>query len=249
MKKVLGCIRKADHDYHFIEANDRIAIGVSGGKDSMLLLYCMHLYQKIAPVKFEIIGVHIEMGFEGMDFKEVDRFCMEKGIKIHHDPSKIYEILKLHALDDGRLPCSLCSKFKKGAVIKVSKELGCNKVAFAHHGDDAIETLFMNAIYGGRIATFSPSMFLTNTEITFIRPFVYAFEKDIKKAVKESGVPVVQSTCPMDGFTKRQEFKEMLQKLYKDYPMAKENFLLMLHNDTKTDLWHPIREKEDQNNF
>lgn len=247
MKKIIGCIRKADKDYNMIQENDRIAVGISGGKDSMLLLLALHYYQqscRFNKIKnFEVVGIHVEMGFPDMSFEEVDRFCLDKGIEFHHYPSSIYDILKLQANEDGTLKCSLCSKFKKATVISAAKEYHCNRVAFAHHADDAIETLLMNAIYGGRLATFKPHMFLTNTEMDFIRPFVYAFESDIRSAVEATKIPVVKSTCPMDGYTKRQDAKDMLNNLYKNYPMAKENFLLMLHNEDKTDLW--MKQKKD----
>ncbi len=241
MKKIIGCVKKADNDYKMIKDKDRICVGVSGGKDSMLLLVALHYYsltcKKNHEKNFEVVGVHLEMGFENMNFEQVDSFCKDKGIEFHHYPTEIYEILKKQANDDGTLKCSLCSKFKKALVIAGAKAHNCNRVAFAHHADDAIETLFMNAIYGGRLATFKPSMFLTNTEMDFIRPFVYAFESDIIRTMDNNDIPVVKSTCPMDGHTKRQETKEILQQLYEQYPMSKENFLLMLHNKDKIDLW------------
>ncbi len=241
MKKIIGCIRKADQDYHLIQNDDRIAVGVSGGKDSMLLLLALHYYRETCRLNhiknFSVIGIHVEMGFPGMDFHAAEEFFKKKEIEFHHFPSHIYEILKLQANEDGSLKCSLCSKFKKATVIAAAKEYHCNRVAFAHHADDAIETLLMNAIYGGRLATFKPHMFLTHTEMDFIRPFVYAYESDITAAAEELHLPVVSSTCPMDGFTKRQEAKELLQNLYQHYPMAKENFLLMLHNQKQLDLW------------
>lgn len=241
MKKVLGCIKKADNDYNLIQENDRICVGVSGGKDSMLLLYALHLYQKtcvrMKTKNFEVIGIHIQMGFPDMDFQPAIDFFKEKEIPFYEYDSKIYEILKIQANEDGSLKCSLCSKFKKATVIDAAKKEGCNKVAFAHHGDDAIETLLMNAIYGGRLATFRPKMYLTNTEMNFIRPFVYAYESDITNAINEAHVPIIKSTCPMDGHTKRQEAKELLESLYSKYPSAKENFLLALHNSDKVDLW------------
>lgn len=234
-------MRKADLDFNLMQDGDRIAIGISGGKDSMLLLYCMALYRNIAlrhmEKKIEIVGIHIKMGFPNMDFSSVETFCKENNIEFHDIDSRIYDILKIQANEDGTLKCSICSKLKKGAVINEAKKLNCNKTAFAHHADDAIETLFLNAIFGGRLATFAPQMYLTNSEMTFIRPFVYCFESDIKKAIQETTVPIVKSTCPMDGHTKRQDMKELLENIYKTYPSSKENFLLMLHNQKQLDLW------------
>ncbi len=249
IKRILGKMRKADRDFNLIEDKDRIAVGVSGGKDSMLLLYCLSLYSNIARNHFnrhiEIVGIHIKMGFPNMDFSAVTEFCKKHNIEFHIIDSRIYDILKIQANDDGTLKCSICSKLKKGAVIQEAIRLQCNKTAFAHHADDAIETLFLNAIYGGRLATFSPTMFLTNTKMTFIRPFVYTFEKEIKRAFKEVDIPIVKSTCPMDGHTKRQDIKELLNNIYHQFPSSKENFLLMLHNQKKLDLWTKIEDNSE----
>ncbi len=241
VRKLLGAIAKADLDYKLIEHNDRIAVGVSGGKDSMLLLYCLHLYKNIAlkyhHKHFDVVGIHLEMGFPDMNFEKISEFCKQNNIEYHDIPTNIYDILKINQNDDGTLKCSLCSKFKKGAVINEAKRLNCQKTAFAHHGDDAVETLLLNAIYGGRIATFTPKMYLDESGMTFIRPFVYADEKMIINTVKNLNLPTVKSTCPMDGYTKRQDIKEMLNRLYDEYPMAKSNFLNMLHNQKQLKLW------------
>lgn len=238
MKKVLGCIRKADEEFDMIQSGDKVCVGVSGGKDSVLLLYSLSLYKKFASVDFDVIGVHIEMGFGNMDFSEVNHFCKEHDITLYHEPSEVYEILKRNKTEDGRLKCSLCSKFKKALVIDGAKKYGCNKVAFAHHGDDAVETLFMNMIYGGKIATFLPTMYLNRTDMNFIRPLIYAYESDIITAVEEANLPIVISTCPEDKHTKREEFKNLLQELYGKYPQAKSNLLLSLSNEEQTRLWN-----------
>lgn len=244
MKKVLGCIRKADEEFNMIQSGDKVCVGVSGGKDSMLLLYCLSLYQKFATVDFEVIGVHIEMGFGNMDFSEADAFCKKNKITLYHEPSDVYEILKLNQTDDGRLKCSLCSKFKKALVIDGAKKYGCNKVAFAHHGDDAVETLFLNMIYGGKIATFLPTMYLDRSDMHFIRPLIYAYESDIISAVTEANVPIVVSTCPEDKHTKREEFKHLLKDLYAKYPQSKSNLLLSLSNEEQTMLWKKTPRKK-----
>lgn len=241
LKKILACIRKADQDYDLIQDGDKIGVGLSGGKDSNLLLYSLYLYQFLAKntfnKEFEIVGIHIDLNFGEEDPKIIDDWFKQYPIPIHYEKSQIADILKLHP-KNGSIQCSLCSKLKKGAVIKTAKELGCNKVAFGHHADDAIETLILNMIYGGKIATFDPKMHLTKQDITFIRPFSYAFEKDIKRACKELDLPKIKSGCPNDGFTKRQEVKDLLKGIYKEYPQAKENFLLSLYNEKQINLWH-----------
>ena len=217
VKKLIGLIRKADKAYKLIDENDRIAIGVSGGKDSMLLLYCMRKYQDVAArfdnKHFEIVGIHLEMGFSNMNFDEVVAFCKKESIEYYDIPTRMYDILKLNNNEDDTLKCSLCSKFKKGAVIKEAKRLHCNKTAFAHHADDAIETLLLNMIYGGKIATFAPKMYLTDSDMTFIRPFVYCHEDIISQTASSINLPIVKSTCPNDGFTKRQDIKDYFKYL------------------------------------
>ncbi len=241
MKKILAQVRKADRMFHLVDDGDRIAIGLSGGKDSGLLLYTMYLYRFLYrntyQKDFEICGIHIDLNFGEEDFSAQEEWFSQYSIPIHKESSKICDILELNRTKKDRIDCSLCSTLKKGAVIKAAKELGCNKVAFAHHADDAIETLFMNMIYGGRIATFDPKMYLTNSETTFIRPFCLSLESDIAKTCKSLSIPVIKSGCPNDGFTKRQEIKELLHSLYHQYPQAKENFLLSLYNKEQLNLY------------
>ena len=239
LRDILGCIKRADEDYNLIEDGDKVAVGVSGGKDSVLLLYAMNAYKKMCEKKkkFEVIGIHIKMGFPNMDLSPLENYFKELNIPFEAVPSHAYEILKLNVQSNGRLPCSICSKIKKAVVIDNCKRLDCNKVAFAHHAEDAIETLMMNAIFGGRIATFKPKMYLDRSDITFIRPLVYAREKQIIKSANKLNLPLVISTCPNDKHTERENMKTILKDLYKKYPMAEENFLLMLHNLDKLELW------------
>lgn len=237
LKTVLADIRNADRDYHLIEDGDRVAVGVSGGKDSMVLLTALHMYSKFQHKHFQVVGIHIKMGFPNMNFDEIEAYAKQMGIEFHMFDSKIYSILQLHQKDD-KLPCSLCSTLKKGAVVQEAKALNCTKVAFGHHSNDAVETLFMNMIHGGRIATFAPKMHLSRENITFIRPLLYCYEENILAAQQTNQIPFVKSTCPNDGFTERQEMKDMLNELYRKYPMARYNFVLSLHNEAQVALWH-----------
>jgi len=242
MKKIIGAIAKCDRDFNLIEDGDRICVGVSGGKDSVLLLYALSLYQRTAlrysGKHFDVIGIHLDMGFGGMDFTPIRQFCEEHNIEYVDYPTRLYDILKLHPDEKtGSIQCSLCSTLKKGAIVKAAQEYNCNKTAFAHHADDAIETLFMNMIYGGRINTFTPYMHLSNSGMDFIRPLSYCLERMVAQTVIDEKIPVVKSTCPNDGYTKRQETKELLNDLYQKYPMAHENFLRALSNTEQTKLW------------
>ena len=240
IRTLLACIRKADQTYNLINHGDKIVIGLSGGKDSLALCYCLNLYRKFSHTEFEIQPVTLDLGFPNFDPKPLEEFCQSIGLKlIVQDSKEVYEILSIQQEKQGlkHLPCSICSRMKKAAINKVANELGYNKVAFAHHADDAIETLLMNEIYGSRIATFSPKMHLENANIDFIRPFLLVHEKDIKQFIKEEKIFVMGSSCPADKNTTREDIKDLLNDLYHQFPKAKENFLSMISNYEQEDLW------------
>ena len=235
---ILACLRNADQTYNLINHGDKIIVGLSGGKDSVLLLYALSLYQKFSHKDFIVQPVTLDLGFEGSNFDGLKEYCKSLGFDlIVSDAREVYPILKANQGEANHLPCSICSRMKKAAINKVANELHFNKVAFAHHGDDAVETLFMNEFHGGRIATFSPKMHLEKANITFIRPFILAREKDIIKTVKEENLPVFTSLCPADKLTTREDIKNMLHEIYHKYPMAKDNLLSMLSNYEKDDTW------------
>ena len=240
IRTLLACIRKADQTYNLINHGDKIVVGLSGGKDSLALLYCLNLYRKFSHTEFVIQPVTLDLGFPGFNPKPLQEFCKSLGLELLvHDSKEVYEILSIQKekQDLKHLPCSICSRMKKAAINKVANELGFNKVAFAHHADDAIETLFMNEIYGSRIATFSPKMHLENANIDFIRPFLLVHEKDIKQFIKEENINVIGSSCPADKNTTREDIKLLINNLYKEFPKAKENFLSMISNYEQLDVW------------
>ena len=240
IRTLLACIRKADQTYNLINHGDKIVVGLSGGKDSLALLYCLNLYKKFSHTDFTIQPVTLDLGFPGFNKEPLEKFCESLGLKlIVSDSQEVYEILRIQQEKQKlkHLPCSICSRMKKAAINKVTNELGFNKVAFAHHADDAIETLFMNEIYGSRIATFSPKMHLENANIDFIRPFLLVHEKDIKQFIKEENIDVIGSSCPADKNTTREEVKTLINNIYKEFPKAKENFLSMISNFEHEDLW------------
>jgi len=247
MRQILSCIKKADIEYDLISEGDRICVGISGGKDSMVLLEALRRYRFLSKKNYEIIGVNIIMGFPNSDFSSIINFCNNNGIEFHQEPSNplIYEVLKLHIDNKNQLMCSICSKMRKAAICNAAHKYNCNKIAFAHHGDDAVETLLLNMIYGGRIATFKPKTFLDRENIVLIRPLVYARERQIVGTVLAEEIPVVKSACPNDKNTQREEMKKMLNNLYKAYPSSRNNFLHMLSNLDHLDLWEKQEESED----
>lgn len=239
LRGILGAIRQADQKYDLFHENDKIMLGISGGKDSMVLALALAKYQHFKCVKFSIVPVILDLGFPNFKYEEIKDYLKTLGLDlIVHDSKEVYPILKAQQKDGKNLPCSICSRMKKAAINKVANELGCNKVAFAHHGDDAVETLFMNEIYGGRIATFQPKMYLERAGIEFIRPLILVHEKQIVQCAKEENVVVMKSNCPNDGLTMRKEMKDLLNDIYKKYPSSKDNFFSMLENYKNEQLYY-----------
>ena len=241
IRVILACIRTADNTFNLINDGDKICLGISGGKDSMAMFYAMHLYKKFSKTKFEIYPCIIDLGFENFSPKIEEEFAKKLGYNLYiADGKTVYPILKIQKEKQNtpHLPCSICSKMKKAIINKVAHTLGCNKVAFAHHRDDAIETLFLNEIYGGRIATFSPKMVLSREDITFIRPLVLAKEEDLKRLCEEENIKVAPSHCPNDKFTKRETIKNILNSIYEEFPSSRENFLNLMFNYEKEDIFY-----------
>ncbi len=241
IKKVLGCLRKADNDYELINENDRICVGISGGKDSTMLLYCLYLYQRFSQKNYQIIPIYCDIGFEN-NIDELIQYFRKLNIEIIKYPTQIKEILQLHLTKDGKYECSLCSKLKKGAIIEAAKKYNCNKLAFGHHSDDAVETLFMNMIHGGRLATFLPDIYLSRMDINLIRPLVYAYKKDISKAIHDLNIPIINSGCINDGNTERDNIRKLLDNIYSIYN-CQDTFQLMLRNYKKVQIFKP-KEKD-----
>lgn len=242
MKHILKYLRKGDEDFKLIDTNDTIVVGVSGGKDSMLLLKALASYQKFDHKQFKLIAVHMKMGFPNMDSNIIKQYTQALNVEYYEEEVPIYEILKHYLKEDGSLDCSRCSTLKRGAIVKIAKKLKANKIAFAHHGDDAVETFFLNAIYGGKMSTFQPKINYENNNISFIRPFIYLHESDIIKAVKKENIVIVKSTCTKDGNSKRSELKKLMQDIYEQFPASKQNLLNMLSNED-VNVWKKERMK------
>ena len=236
MKKVLGCIRRACEDFHLIEDGDIVAVGVSGGKDSLLLLYALSLYRKFAPQRFELKGLTLTMGLEPFDTSKVAALCEKLGVEYIVRPTEISRIIFEERHEKN--PCSLCAKMRRGALNDLAKECGCNKVALGHHRDDALETLLLCLLHEGRIHTFHPKSYLSKADLTVIRPMVYLPEKHIIHVAREMQLPIIPSPCPANGATEREEMKYLLDSLCKLYPNAREMMLSALQNDAQYGLWN-----------
>ena len=235
MKTTLGCLRKADTDFHLIEPGDRGAVGDSGGKDSLLLLHALSLYRKFSHKDFTLMAFTISMGLEPFDLSGIHRLCQELDIPYVVKQTEIGDIIFNKRKEKN--PCALCAKMRRGALNDMCREYGCNKLALGHHRDDAIETLLMSLFYEGRFHTFHPKTYLSRTGITAIRPLCYLPEYHVRHMVRELNLPVVKSPCPANGETKRQEMKELMQALRKRYPDAPDRFLHALQSDKQYALW------------
>ena len=234
MKKTLGCIRKADTDFQLIGDGDRIAVGVSGGKDSLLLLHALSLYRKFSHKNFTVTAVTVTLGLEPFDISWIRALCEELEIPYIVKVTQIGEIIFEYRKEKN--PCALCAKMRRAVLAKACQESGCNKLALGHHREDVLETLLMSLFYEGRFHTFHPKTLMSRTGITVIRPLVYLPESHVKHMLKTLSLPVVSSPCPANGETKRQEMKELMKKLRAIYPDASERLLHALQQD-HYDLW------------
>ncbi len=220
MKKILGHIRRCVEDFDMISDGEKVVVGVSGGKDSMVLLLSLHNLSRFYPKKFQVEGITLDMGFPDTDFSPIAEFCKREGIKYTVQKTDIAEIIFEHRKEKN--PCSLCSKMRRGALHDFAKSVGSSTVALGHHFDDVVETFFLSLFYEGRINCFSPATFLDRKEVNVIRPMLYVREGEIKAFTKRMNIPVVKSSCPADGNTKRQFIKDTLAKLEIETPGLKE---------------------------
>ena len=215
MKRMLSYTRRGVDDYNMIEEGDKIAVGISGGKDSLALLCSLAYLRRFYPKKFELIAITIDMGFEGgMDFTPVRELCEKLDVPYHIIPTEISKII--FDVRKEANPCSLCAKMRRGALHNAAKELGCNSVALGHHFDDVVETFMLNLFFEGRLGCFSPVTYLSRVGVKLIRPLLYMPEKDVVEFTKKNSLPVVESKCPADKNTEREEMKTLLRTLERE---------------------------------
>ena len=215
MRRILSYVRRAVDDYNMIEEGDRIAVGVSAGKDSLTLLAALARLRLFYPKKFELVAVTIDMGFPNTDFSGIQRFCEELDVPYHVFPTEIYKVI--FEIRKEKNPCSLCAKMRRGALHNAAKSLGCNRVALGHHFDDAVETFMLNLFYEGRLGCFSPVTYLSRADLHLIRPMVYLPEKEVRYFASHTELPIIKSACPADGNTEREEMKKLLATLDREH--------------------------------
>ena len=225
MQPILGYCRRVITDYNMIEDGDRIAVGVSGGKDSVALLVGLCRLREILPVKYEVLAVTIDPCFGGVetDYSPVTQLCELLGVQHIIRRSELGEIIFTDRKESN--PCSLCARMRRGMLHDLANLHNCNKVALGHNSDDAVETLMMNLFHEGRIGCFQPVTWLSRKGITVIRPLVYAPENEIRSSVNRSGLPVVKSACPVDGATSREKMKNFLAEMERDFPRLRKKLL------------------------
>ncbi|MBO5348835.1 MAG: tRNA 2-thiocytidine(32) synthetase TtcA [Clostridia bacterium] len=221
MQKILGYMRKAIEDYNMIEEGDKIAVAVSGGKDSMTLLLGLQNLQRFYPKKFQIIAVTLNPGFENFDTSPLSELCKSLEINFIEEKTHIKEIV--FDVRNEKNPCSLCANLRRGILNSVAIREGCNKIALGHNEDDVLETFFLNLLYGGSINTFAPTSYMDRSNLTLIRPLIYAPEKYIRNFVKRNNIPIMQKVCPVDGTSKREDMKNLILDFQKDIPRIRAN--------------------------
>lgn len=222
MQKLLGKLRQAIKDFKLIEDGDRIAVGLSGGKDSLTVLHLLKIYQGFAPERFGLAAITLDLG-TGADLAPLKSHCSSLDVPFHLIKTDIKQIV--FDIRKEKNPCSLCANLRRGALNNAAKDLGYGKVALGHHKDDAIETLLMSMFYEGRISCFSPMTQLERSGITVIRPMVYIDEREIKRTAKRYQYPIIANPCPANGYSKRQYIKDMLYSLEKEIPGLKNHLL------------------------
>ncbi len=239
MKRVLGCIRRADERYGMIHDGDKLCVGVSGGKDSLLLMEAMALYRRFSYTKFDVCAVMLDLGLKRQDTDAIERFAEKVGVDFEVERTDIGKVVFEYR--EERSPCALCAKLRRGALNTYAVAHGCNKVALGHNREDVLETFFMSMLYEARINTFAPVTYLSRKNVTIIRPLVFLPEKYALSVARQRALPVLPPNCDVAGHTKREEAKELLVHLTTLVPDAQEKIMSALANTEKYGLWDRMR--------
>ncbi len=231
MQQILSPLRKAIEEYNMIEEGDKIAVCLSGGKDSITLLYALKALQRFYPKHFELIAISINPGFEHFDEALLKNTCQKVDVPLFIECNNAKEIV--FDIRKEQNPCSLCANLRRGAINSIAIREGCNKIALGHNQDDVLETFLLNLLYTGTINTFAPVSFMDRTKITLIRPLVLTSEKNIRRFIKKSSITVMDKVCPMDGKSKRESMKDQIITWQKNIPMIRANLFGAIQRNIK----------------
>lgn len=234
MKKVVSLTRRAIEEYNMIDEGDKIAVGVSGGKDSLVLLCALAELSRYYPKKFTVMALTLDMGYKS-DYSKIQELCDKLGVEFKVKYTNIKEVI--FDIRKESNPCSLCAKMRRGALNDFAIENGCRKVALGHHNDDVLETFFLSLIHEGRIHCFSPVTYLDRTDIYQIRPMIYVRERDIRGVVKNHDIPVIHNECPADGYTQREYMKDLIKRIEKETHPGLRKRLFRAIQDSTIDGW------------
>lgn len=232
LQKLMSLTRRAIDTYQMIEENDKIAIGISGGKDSLTLLYALHGLKRFYPKKFDIIAITVDLGFKNIDFDKIRELCTSLDVPYYIAKTDIAQIIFEERKETN--PCSLCAKMRKGSLNDLAKANNCNKIAYAHHKDDVVETMMMSLIYEGRFHSFAPVTYLDRMDLTVIRPMMYVKEADVIGFANKYELPVLKSPCPVDGYTKREYVSNVLHDIDLESPGVKERMFTAIEDSLYT---------------
>ena len=221
MQHIIGRMRKAIEEYNMIEDGDKIAVCLSGGKDSITMIKGFKALQRFYPKKFDIIAISINPGFEFFDINFLKQICSEIDVPLFIEDAHIQEIV--FDIRKEKNPCSLCANLRRGIINSIATREGCNKIALGHNQDDVLETFLLNLFYAGSISTFAPVAYMDRSQVTLIRPLIYLSEKEIKKFIRKENIEVMEKACPMDGTSKRETMKDFIFEKQKEIPMFRAN--------------------------
>lgn len=241
MKRVLGSIRRADERYHMIEDGDKLCLGVSGGKDSLLLMEALMLYRRFSKKRFDVIGVLLDLGLKELDFSKIEAYAERIGMPfevIHTDIGKV-----VFEYREERSPCALCANLRRGALNSAAAERGCNKVVLGHNRDDLLETFVMSLLYEGRLSTFAPVTYMPRRDVTIIRPMIFLQEKYALSVAKKRELPILPPQCNIAGSTKRDEARDIIRYLTTIVPNADDKIMHAIETTDTYRLWNELKRK------
>ena len=239
MKRVLGCIRRADERYGMIHDGDRICVGVSGGKDSLLLLYGLSLYRMFSKKSYEVMGVMLDLGLVEQDYSALTAWAEEAGVRLDIIKTDIGDVV--FNIRKEKNPCALCAKFRRGALNEAAKARGCNLIALGHNREDVLETFLLSLFYESRLNTFAPITYMDRADVTIIRPLVFFPEKEALSAARRLQLPVQKPNCPVAGYTKREEMKQFLKDLRKIVPDPEERLMKAISDTEQYGMWDRMK--------